>query len=76
MNFISGIPVLFDWIMYTGGPQSAFANRTMVGRLSCVVSLAMAEIAAAMPTSGVSYWCDVFSGKRTLTCRQYVVVDH
>jgi hypothetical protein len=26
MNFISGIPVLFGWVMYTGGPKSAFAN--------------------------------------------------
>jgi hypothetical protein len=41
MNFISGIPVLFGWIMYTGGPTSAFANWTMVGGLSFIVSLSM-----------------------------------
>ncbi|KAF1990208.1 amino acid or gaba permease [Aulographum hederae CBS 113979] len=56
MNFISGIPVLFGWIMYTGGPQSAFANWTMVGGLSFIVSLSMAEIAAALPTAGGIYF--------------------
>lgn len=56
MNTISGIPVLFGWIMYTGGPSSAFANWTMVGGLSFIVSLSMAEIAAAMPTSGGIYF--------------------
>jgi amino acid permease len=38
--------------MYTGGPQAAFANWTMVGGFSFFVSLAMAEIAASMPTAG------------------------
>lgn len=57
MNFISGIPVLFGWVMYSGGPQAAFANWTFVGGLSFVVSLAMAEIAAALPTAGgIYYW--------------------
>ncbi|KAK4950456.1 hypothetical protein LTR10_011438 [Elasticomyces elasticus] len=52
MNFISGIPVLFGWVMYTGGPTPAFANWTMIGGLSTIVSLSMAEIAAAMPVAG------------------------
>ena len=57
MNFVSGIPVLFGWAMYTGGTQAAFANWTMVGGLSTVVSFAMAEIAAALPTAGgIYYW--------------------
>lgn len=57
MNFVSGIPVLFGWVMYTGGPTAAFANWTMVGGLSFVVSLSMAEIAAALPTAGgIYYW--------------------
>ncbi|KAF4625240.1 hypothetical protein G7Y89_g12929 [Cudoniella acicularis] len=57
MNFASGIPVLFGWVMYTGGPTAAFANWTMVGGLSFVVSLSMAEIAAALPTAGgIYYW--------------------
>lgn len=56
MNFVSGIPVLFGWIMYTGGPKAAFANWTMVGGLSCVVSLTLAEIAAALPTTGGIYF--------------------
>ena len=57
MNFISGIPVLFGWVMYTGGPEAAFANWTMVGGLSCIVSLVLAEIAAALPTAGgIYYW--------------------
>lgn len=51
MNIISGILVLFGWVMYTGVTQCAFAIRTMDGGLSFIVSLAMAEIAAAMPTS-------------------------
>lgn len=57
MNFASGIPVLFGWVMYTGGPAAAFANWTIVGGLSFVVSLSMAEIAAALPTAGgIYYW--------------------
>lgn len=31
MNFVSGLPVLFGFAMYTGGPKAAFANWTMVG---------------------------------------------
>lgn len=65
MNFISGIPVLFGWIMYTGGPQSAFVNWTMVGGLSSIVSLSMAEIAAAMPTSGgIYFWSYRLGGEK------------
>lgn len=56
MNFISGIPVLFGFIMYTGGPQVAFVNWAMIGGLACIVSLCMAEIAAAFPTSGGIYF--------------------
>jgi amino acid transporter len=57
MNFVSGIPVLFGFVMYTGGPTAAFANWTMVGGLSFIVSLSMAEIAAALPTAGgIYYW--------------------
>jgi len=52
MNFVSGMPVLFGFAMYTGGPQAAFANWTMVGGLSTIVSFAMAEIAASLPTAG------------------------
>jgi hypothetical protein len=44
MNFVSGIP-------------AAFANWTMIGGLSCCVSLVLAEIAAAFPTAGgIYYW--------------------
>ncbi|OIW22820.1 amino acid or gaba permease [Coniochaeta ligniaria NRRL 30616] len=56
MNFISGIPVLFGFIMYSGGPKSAFANWSMVGGFSFIVSLVMAEIAAAFPTAGGIYF--------------------
>jgi amino acid transporter len=60
MNFISGIPVLFGWVMYTGGPESAFANWTMVGGLSFCVSLVLAEIAAAFPTAGgIYFWASI-----------------
>ena len=52
MNFVSGIPVLFYFVLYTGGPQAAFANWTMVGAFSIFVSLSLAEIAAALPTAG------------------------
>src|ERR1700761_4131469 len=57
MNFVSGIPVLFGFVMYTGGPKAAFANWTMVGGLSCIVSLVMAELAASLPTTGVKMSC-------------------
>lgn len=57
MNFVSGIPGLFGFVMYTGGPTAAFSNWTMVGGLSLVVSFSMAEIAAALPTAGgIYYW--------------------
>ncbi|TAQ84582.1 hypothetical protein B7494_g7099 [Chlorociboria aeruginascens] len=36
MNFVSGIPVLFGFVMYTGGPEAAFANWVIVGGLSFV----------------------------------------
>ncbi len=57
MNFVSGIPVLFYFVMYTGGPEAAFANWTMVGGFQFIVSLALAEIAAALPVAGgIYYW--------------------
>ena len=57
MNFVSGIPALFGFVMYTGGPEAAFANWTMIGGLSRCVSLVIAEIAAALPTAGgIYYW--------------------
>ncbi|KIW91483.1 uncharacterized protein Z519_07449 [Cladophialophora bantiana CBS 173.52] len=65
MNFISGIPVLFGWVMYTGGPQAAFANWTMVGGLSCIVSLVMAELAASLPTTGgIYFWSYRLGGEK------------
>ncbi|KAL2009828.1 hypothetical protein VTN00DRAFT_5635 [Thermoascus crustaceus] len=63
MNFVSGIFVLFGWIMYSGGiPKSAFANWTMVSGLSSIVLLVMAEIAAALPTAGGIYFWSYRSG--------------
>lgn len=57
MNFVSGMPILFGWVMYTGGPQAALANWTMVGGFSFLVSLSMAEIAASLPTcGGIYFW--------------------
>jgi amino acid transporter len=41
--------------MYTGGPKAAFANWTMVGGFSSILSLVLAEIAAALPTAGGIY---------------------
>ncbi|OCT50865.1 Thiamine transporter thi9 [Cladophialophora carrionii] len=65
MNFISGIPVLFGWVMYTGGPQAALANWTMVGGLSCIVSLVMAELAASLPTTGgIYFWSYRLGGEK------------
>jgi amino acid transporter len=65
MNFASGIPVLFGFVMYTGGPTAAFANWTMVGGLSFIVSLSMAEIAAALPTAGgIYYWAYRLGGPK------------
>ncbi|KIV86958.1 hypothetical protein PV11_02532 [Exophiala sideris] len=65
MNFISGIPVLFGWVMYTGGPKAAFANWTMVGGLSCIVSLVMAELGAALPTTGgIYFWSYRLGGEK------------
>ena len=65
MNFISGIPVLFGWVMYTGGPTPALANWVMIGGLSTIVSLSMAEIAAAMPVAGgIYYWSYRLGGEK------------
>lgn len=65
MNFISGIPVLFAFAMYTGGPTPAFANWTLVGALSTIVSLVMAEIAAAMPVAGgIYFWSYRLGGQK------------
>ncbi|EMC98546.1 hypothetical protein BAUCODRAFT_147061 [Baudoinia panamericana UAMH 10762] len=65
MNTITGIPVLFGWIMYTGGPTSAFANWTMVGGFSCLVALSLAEIAAALPTAGgIYFWSYSLGGEK------------
>jgi hypothetical protein len=70
MNFISGIPVLFGFVMYTGGPKAAFANWTMVGGLSCIVSLVMAELAASLPTTGEKSPC-IGTGKTVLLFIQH-----
>ena len=65
MNFVSGMPVLFGFAMYTGGPQAALANWTMVGGFSFIVSLSMAEIAAALPTAGgIYYWAHKLGGAK------------
>lgn len=65
MNFISGIPMMFAFVMSTGGPQAAFANWTMVGGFSFIVSLAMAEIASALPVAGgIYYWSFYLGGKK------------
>ncbi len=65
MNFVSGMPVLLGFALYTGGPQAAFANWTMVGFLSLMVSLCLAEIAAAFPTAGgIYYWSHRLGGSR------------
>ncbi|RVX66664.1 hypothetical protein B0A52_09477 [Exophiala mesophila] len=65
MNFISGIPVLFGFVMYTGGPKAAFANWTMVGGFSCIVSLVMAELGASLPTTGgIYFWSYRLGGEK------------
>lgn len=63
MNTASGIPVLFGFAMIAGGPTAAFSNWTMVGGFATIVSLTMAEIAAALPTAGgIYYWAFVLGG--------------
>jgi amino acid transporter len=50
---------------YTGGPTPAFTNWTMVGGLSTIVSLSMAEIAAAMPVAGgIYFWSYRLGGEK------------
>lgn len=51
--------------MYTGGPQAAFVNWTIVGGLAFCVSLVLAEIAAAFPTTGgIYYWSYRLGGRK------------
>ena len=65
MNFVSGIAVLFGWVMYTGGPEAAFANWTMVGGFAVILSLNMAEIAAGFPTAGgIYFWSYRLGGEK------------
>jgi amino acid transporter len=65
MNFVSGIPMMFAFVMSTGGPEAAFANWTMVGGFSFIVSLAMAEIASALPVAGgIYYWSFYLGGQK------------
>ena len=56
MNFVSGLPILFGWVMNTSGPQSAFSSWTIVSTVSCILVLSLAEIAAALPTTGGIYF--------------------
>ncbi|KJZ75328.1 hypothetical protein HIM_05254 [Hirsutella minnesotensis 3608] len=63
MNFVSGMPVLFGWVMMTGGPQAAFTSWTMVSTISCGLALALAEIAASLPTAGgIYFWAYSLGG--------------
>ncbi|KAK3374758.1 amino acid or gaba permease [Podospora didyma] len=63
-NSMAGIPMLFGFAMLTGGPQAAFANWLLVGGFSVIVSLAMAEIAAAYPTAGgIYFWAYRLGGE-------------
>jgi amino acid transporter len=52
MNYTSNMPGLWAFALITGGPAAALSNWIMVGGLASIVSLSMAEIAAAMPTAG------------------------
>ncbi|KAI4192001.1 MAG: hypothetical protein LQ348_003307 [Seirophora lacunosa] len=63
MNFVSGMPILFGFVMMTGGPQAAFTSWTMVSLCSCLLALALAEIAAALPTAGgIYFWTYCLGG--------------
>ncbi|KAL9583699.1 MAG: hypothetical protein Q9203_004967 [Teloschistes exilis] len=65
MNFVSGMPILFGFVMMTGGPQAAFTSWTMVSTISCFLALALAEIAAALPTAGgIYFWAFCLGGPR------------
>ena len=65
IDSVSGLPVLFGFIMYTGGPTSAFMNWILIGAMSVVVSLVMAEIAAALPTAGgIYFWSYRLGGEK------------
>lgn len=65
MNFVSGMPILFGWVMMTGGPQAAFTSWTIVSTISCVLALALAEIAAALPTAGgIYFWTYSLGGPK------------
>ncbi|KAL8696456.1 MAG: hypothetical protein Q9224_002786, partial [Gallowayella concinna] len=49
----------------TGGPQAAITSWTMVSTISCFLALALAEIAAALPTAGgIYFWAFCLGGPR------------
>ncbi|RFU24990.1 hypothetical protein B7463_g11350, partial [Scytalidium lignicola] len=63
MNFVSGMPILFGWVMMTGGPQAAVTSWTIVSIISCVLASSLAEIAAAFPTAGgIYFWTYLLGG--------------
>ena len=63
MNFVSGMPILFGFVMTTGGPQAAVSSWILVSTVSCFVALSLAEIAAALPiTRGTYFWTLVLGG--------------
>lgn len=65
MNFVSGMPILFGFVMTTGGPQAAVSSWILVSTVSCFVALSLAEIAAALPiTGGIYFWTLVLGGPK------------
>ncbi|PPJ54315.1 hypothetical protein CBER1_06134 [Cercospora berteroae] len=65
MNFVSGLPILFGWVMVTSGPQAAFTSWTVVSCISCILATNLAEIAASLPTSGgIYFWTYWMAGPK------------
>ncbi|KAJ3333695.1 hypothetical protein HDU93_008423 [Gonapodya sp. JEL0774] len=54
--FTVGVPQLFGYALYTGGPLAAWVNWIIVGLLAFSISLCMAEICSSMPTAGSIYF--------------------
>ncbi|KAI9000136.1 amino acid or gaba permease [Hyaloraphidium curvatum] len=63
--FVLGLPSLFGFAMYTGGPLAAWVNWIIIGFCALSTALVLAEICSAYPTAGgIYFWSAKLGGER------------
>ncbi|KAI9034204.1 amino acid or gaba permease [Hyaloraphidium curvatum] len=63
--FVLGLPSLFGFAMYTGGPLVAWINWIVIGCCALCTALTLAEICSAYPTAGGIYFWSARLGGET-----------